>query len=119
MVYNEKLAAMVREILRDKRNITEKKMFGGLAFMLQGKMFCGIIKDDLMIRTETENYEKALSKPHSRPMDFTGRPMKGFVYVGPLGFKTEKTLFGWITFGLDYVSKLKNNQISLKPEKRN
>ena len=52
-------------------------------------------------------------------MDFTGRPMKGFVYVGPLGFKTEKTLFGWITFGLDYVSKLKNNQISLKPEKRN
>ena len=61
MVYNEKLAAMVREILRDKRNITEKKMFGGLAFMLQGKMFCGIIKDDLMIRMGPENYEKALS----------------------------------------------------------
>jgi len=107
VVYNEKLAAMIREALKNKRNITEKKMFGGLAFMLKGKMFCGIINDDLMVRTGPENYEKALSKPHSRPMDFTGRPMKGFVYVAPHGYKTAKALSRWITFGLDYVSNLK------------
>jgi len=107
VVYNEKLAAMIRDIIKDKRNITEKKMFGGLAFMLNGKMFCGIIKDDLMVRTGQENYEKALSKPYSRPMDFTGKPMKGCVYVDLQGYKTEKSLSGWISLGLDYVSKLR------------
>lgn len=107
MTYNEKLAEMIRESIKGKRNITEKKMFGGLAFLIKGKMFCGIVKDDLMIRTGPENYEKVLSKPHARPMDFTGKPMKGFVYVGPLGFKTTKTLSGWIDLGLDYASKLK------------
>lgn len=107
MVYNEKLALSIREILKDKRNISEKKMFGGLAFMLKGKMFCGIVKDDLMIRTGAENYEKALSKPHSRPMDFTGKPMKGFVFVEPSGYKTTKALYEWINLGLDHVSKLK------------
>jgi len=98
---------MIRDIIKDKRNITEKKMFGGLAFLLNGKMFCGIVKDDLMVRTGQENYEKALSKPHSRPMDFTGKPMKGFVYVEPQGYNTEKKLSGWISLGLDYVSKLR------------
>ena len=107
MVYNEKLAARIREIINGKRNITEKKMFGGLAFMLKGKMFCGIVKNDLMVRTGPENYEIALSKPNSRPMDFTGKPMKGFVYVDPQGFKTEKTLSAWVSLGSDYVSKLK------------
>lgn len=107
MVYNEKLASMVREIIHEKRNISEKKMFGGLAFMLNGKMFCGIVKDDLMVRTGPENYEKALNKPHTRPMDFTGKPMKGFVFVAPQGCKTTKALSEWIGLGLDYVSRLK------------
>ena len=107
MTYNKELARMIRELIKGKRNITEKKMFGGLAFLLRGKMFCGIVKDDLMIRTGPEMYEKALSEPHSRPMDFTGKPMKGFVYVNSQGYKTKKSLFFWINLGLDYTSKIK------------
>lgn len=107
MTYNEKLAERIRISIKGKRNITEKKMFGGLAFLLKGKMFCGIVKDDLMVRTGPEMYEKALATPHSRPMDFTGKPMKGFVYVEPQGYKNTKSLSAWITLGLDYVSKLK------------
>lgn len=107
MVYSETLAKRIRESIKGKRNITEKKMFGGLAFLLKGKMFCGIIKDDLMIRTGSEEYENALSKPYARPMDFTGKPMKGFVYVSSDGCKTTKSLSDWISLGLDYVSKLK------------
>ena len=75
--------------------------------MLKGKMFCGIIQDDLMIRTGPENYEKALSKRNCRPMDFTGKPMKGFVNVDSRGYNTKKALYGWVCLGLDFVSKLK------------
>jgi len=106
MTYNEKLATMIRESLKGKRNITEKKMFGGLAFLLKGKMFCGVIKDDLVVRTGPKNYEKALAKSHSRPMDFTGKPMKGFVYVDPSGYETAKSLAEWIDFGINYVLEL-------------
>ncbi|NDB52436.1 MAG: TfoX family protein, partial [Nitrosopumilaceae archaeon] len=95
MVYDEKLADRVRKSLKGKRNMTEKKMFGGIAFLLDGKMFCGIIKNDLVVRTGPEYYEKALTKPHASPMDFTGKPMKGFVYVAPNGCKTKKTLSEW------------------------
>lgn len=107
MAYSETLAKKIRESIKGKRNITEKKMFGGLAFLLKGKMFCGIVNDDLMVRTGPEMYEKALSKSHARPMDFTGKPMKGFVYVAPQGYKTAKSLFKWINIGLDYVTNLK------------
>lgn len=107
MTYDENLAKRVRESIKGKRNVTEKKMFGGLAFLLKGKMFCGIVKDDLMIRTGPQMYEEALNKPHSRPMDFTGKPMKGFVYVEPQGCKSGKSLSAWIGLGLDYVSKIK------------
>jgi len=107
VTFNENLAQKIRESIKGKRNITEKKMFGGLAFLLKGKMFCGIVKDDLMVRTGPDNYENALNKPHARPMDFTGKPMKGFVYVGPAGYKTAKALSGWISLGLDYASTVK------------
>ena len=106
MTYSETLAKKIRESIKHKRNITEKKMFGGLAFLLKGKMFCGVIKDNLIIRAGPEMYEKALSRPHSRPMDFTGKPMRGFVYVEPQGYKTTDSLSNWIKLGLDYVSKL-------------
>jgi hypothetical protein len=107
MTYDEKLAIRIRESLKGKRNITEKKMFGGLAFLLGSKMFCGIINDDLVVRTGPQNYEKALARPHARKMDFTGRPMKGFVYVGPTGYKTSKGLSEWICLGMDYALTLK------------
>ncbi|MEW6044778.1 MAG: TfoX/Sxy family protein [Thermoproteota archaeon] len=106
MVYDEKLAERVRESLKRKKGITEKKMFGGIAFLLNGKMFCGIIKNDLVVRTGPQYYQKALAKRHARTMDFTGKPMKGFVYVGYDGCKTEKTLSEWVDTGLRYVGTL-------------
>jgi len=109
MVYDEKLADRVRKSLNGKRNMAEKKMFGGIAFLLDGKMFCGIIKNELVVRTGPEYYEKALTKPHARPMDFTGKPMKGFVYVAPNGCKTEKKLSEWIDSGIDYVTSLRKS----------
>jgi hypothetical protein len=95
-----------RGLLARRKGITEKKMFGGLAFMLRGKMFCGVLKDDLVVRVGPEGYEKALSRAPPRPMDFTGRPMKGYVFVGPGGLKTDKMLAKWIEEGVEFASSL-------------
>ncbi|MBM3216980.1 TfoX/Sxy family protein, partial [Candidatus Poribacteria bacterium] len=85
MPYDENLAERIRRVVAGRHGVTEKRMFGGLAFLLDGKMFCGIANSDLMVRVGPERYEAALSLPHVRPMDFTGRPMTGYVYVGPEG----------------------------------
>lgn len=81
MAYNETLANRVRDVLTSQSNITEKKMFGGLAFMLNGNMVCGVTKDDLMLRVGAENYADALKQPGARQMDMGGRPMKSMVFV--------------------------------------
>ena len=81
MAYNESLADRIRGALATQSNITEKKMFGGLAFMLNGNMVCGVTKNDLMLRVGTENYAEALKQPGARQMDMGGRPMKGMVFV--------------------------------------
>lgn len=81
-------------------------MFGGLAFMVNGHMCCGIVGENLVVRVGAEAYERALSQPHARAMDFTGRPMKGFVYVGPSGYRTAADLRKWVRKGLRFVSSL-------------
>jgi hypothetical protein len=86
VAYDEDLAGRVRAVLPAEA-VTERQMFGGLAFMLGGRMFCGIVKDTLMARLGPEGAERALDQPHVRPMDFTGRPMKGMVLVEPGGLK--------------------------------
>ncbi|MBI5867208.1 MAG: TfoX/Sxy family protein [candidate division Zixibacteria bacterium] len=106
MAYDEKLAERMRQALAGKRKITEKQMFGGLAFLADGKMFAGIIKTELMARVGPERYDDALKEPHVRPMDFTGRPMAGYVFVAPKGCRTSDTLERWIQWSLDYVSCL-------------
>ncbi len=106
MAYNENLADRIREILADRNEITEKKMFGGLSFMLGGNMCCGIIKDDLVVRVDPDSYEKAVGKPHARPMDFTGRPLKGMVYVGPEGYRTNEELKYWLDQALNFALSL-------------
>ena len=106
MAFNEKLADRVRKILKPRRNVCEKKMFGGLAFMLNGHMCCVVEKNNLMVRVGPEHYEEALAKPHARPMDFTGRPLTGFVYVGPGGYRTEKSLTRWVNLGLSFAASL-------------
>ena len=87
MAYDEKLADRVREVLQRRRGVSEKKMFGGLAFLVNGHMACGVQGDDLMVRVGPDAYDAALKKAGTRPMDFTGRPLKGMVYVGPRGHR--------------------------------
>ena len=103
MAYNEKLADRIRGALAHLSELTEKKMFGGLSFMLGGHMCCGIVKDDLVVRLDPDRYETALAKPHARPMDFTGRPMKGMVYVGPEGYRTDEGLKYWLDQALSFA----------------
>jgi TfoX/Sxy family transcriptional regulator of competence genes len=81
-------------------------MFGGLAFIVNGHMCCGIVGEDLVIRVGAEEHEKALYQPHVRAMDFTGRPMKGFVYLSPPGYRTKAELRKWVRRALRFVSSL-------------
>jgi TfoX/Sxy family transcriptional regulator of competence genes len=106
MAYDEQLAARIRKILHQRKDVTEKKMFGGLSFLLHGKMCCGVLQNDLVVRTQPEDYEAALEQPYVRPMDFTGRPLKGFIYVSPEGCQTEKELSRWIEHGVEIVSSI-------------
>lgn len=111
MAYDERLAARVRKLLKEPRVVVEKKMFGGLAYLSQGKMFAGILKDDLVVRVGPDANDQALKEPHTRPMDFTGKPMKGYIYVSPDGTKTAAQLRRWLTRGQTFV-------LSLPPAKR-
>ena len=106
MPYNEKLVARVRSVLKGKRNVGERKMFGGLTFMLRGNMVCGVENDRLMVRVGPDAHDDALSRPHARPMDFTGRPMKGFVYVEPAGLKRDADLKTRVQRGVDFAMSL-------------
>lgn len=106
MPYDERLADRIRRVLADAPGVSEKKMFGGVAFLKGGKMFCGIATGDLMVRVGPEKHEEALARPHVRPMDFTGRPMKGYVFVAPAGYRTDAQLARWIRRGTDFVATL-------------
>ena len=100
MAYDEGLAERVRNILDEQHDLTEKQMFGGLCFLLGGKMCCGIVKDELMVRVGADQYAEALKQAYARPMDFTGRPLKGFVFVSPAGLDFEQQLEWWLTQGV-------------------
>ena len=106
MAYSENLADRIREALAHRPELTERQMFGGLSFMVGGNMCCGIVKDDLVVRVDPERYEKALARPHARPMDFTGRPLKGMVYVGPEGCGTDEELKHWLDQALSFALSL-------------
>ncbi len=106
MAFDEKLAARVRRMLADRRDVTEKKMFGGIAFLVGGNLCCGVNGDELMVRVGPDAYEKALARPHARPMDFTGRPLTGFVYVGTKGFASGPALRAWVDRGLAFAASL-------------
>src|SRR6266852_1884021 len=106
MPFDPALAERVRPLLRGVHSLKEKKMFGGLAFMVDGHMCCGIVHKDLVVRTGPEQYEAALSTPSARPMDFTGRPMRGFIYVSPEGYRSTRNLKAWIQRGLNFVRTL-------------
>jgi TfoX/Sxy family transcriptional regulator of competence genes len=106
MAYDENVAQRVRDMLDGIPGVTEKKMFGGIAFMVNGNMCSGVVNRELMMRVGAEQYKEALSQPYARPMDFTGKPMKGFVYVSAKGFETDDSLKSWIERSLLYVGNL-------------
>ena len=104
MSYDEKLAARVRGALAGRTDVVERNMFGGLCFMVNGSMCCGLTSTALMVRVGPDKYEEALAQAHARPMDFTGRPLTGMVYVDPGGYRTVAALGKWIQRGVDFVS---------------
>ena len=107
MAYDEGLGQRIRELLSNRRDVSEKRMFGGLAFMVGGNMCVGIVKDELMVRVGPEAYDERVRERHARKMDFTGRPMKGFIYVAPEGFESDAELRRWVGYGLAYASSLR------------
>ena len=106
MVYDEGLAQRMREALAVIPDIDEKKMFGGIGFLLNGNMACGVNKDDLIVRVGPNAYETALAEPHTKDFDMTGRPMKGWVVVRPAGYKTDEMLKSWVQRGVDFALSL-------------
>ena len=103
MAFDEELGRRISGLLENGGIVfTQKKMFGGLGFMIDGKMCVGVVKNDLMLRIVDENYDEVLEMPHVRPMDFTGRPMKGFVYVDPAGVSNDASLQKWLSFGIEF-----------------
>ncbi len=106
MAYNEGTAERIRTILADRRVVQERKMFGGLAFMVRGHMCCGVVDDTLMARVGPDHYVTALGQSHVREMDFTGKPMKGFVYVDPLVFESDELLRYWVGLCKQFVASL-------------
>ena len=107
MAYDEQLADRIREILVDQPEIEEKQMMGGVAFMVNNKMCVGVIKDEMMARIDPEIFEEAIEKQGCRPMDFTYKPMKGWVFISPEGIDTVKDLEYWIALALDFNPKVK------------
>ena len=106
MAYDEVLAQRIRTALHDRDGLTERKMFGGLCLMLHGNMFAGVIDDELMLRVGPERSDELLGRPGARPMDFTGRPMKGYLYVEPAAFAGETGLRDWLAYALTFVETL-------------
>ena len=106
MAFSEKLAGRVRDALEGVQGVTEKKMFGGIGFMVDGKMVVGVQGDDLMVRVGPDMHDDALKEKGARPMDFTGRPMVGFLYIGPDGTKPAASLRKWVDRGVAYAASL-------------
>ena len=110
MAYSEKLANRIRERLADLTKVEEKEMMGGLTFMYNGKMCVGIIKDELMCRIDPAIHDEAVEKNGCRTMDFTNRPMKGFVMIDDTGMKTKKEFDYWIDLALEFNKKAKSSK---------
>ena len=106
MPYDEKLAARVRPLLAEVSGAVEKKMFGGVAFLVHGHMSVGVHKDALIVRIDPAQGEAALAEPGTRPFDITGRPMKGWLMVTPEALATPKALAAWVRRGVSFAQSL-------------
>lgn len=106
MAYDEDLARRIREQLAAESGLTEKAMFGGLAFLRDGNMAVGLSGDDLMVRVGPDGSDDALARPHTRPFDMTGRPMKGWILVAPEGIGDNRGLGAWVARGITFARSL-------------
>ena len=106
MAFSEELAERIRQQLAWRKGVEEKKMFGGVGFLLNGNMLVGVWKDSLIVRLDPDNYDDALLEPHVREFDITGRPMKGWVMVGPEGVENDEQLTAWIERATRFVRTL-------------
>ena len=106
MAYDEGLAQRILEAMEDLPELEEKKMFGGVGYMLQGNMACGVHKNDLIVRVGPDQYEDSLQEPFVRPFDLTGRPMKGWVVVTAGGYASDNDLNRWVDEGAEFALSL-------------
>src|SRR5262245_19792007 len=106
MAYDEGLAERIRGTLEEQPGLAERRMFGGLAFLVRGHMSVGIVGDKLMVRVGPDSYNRVLRERHARRMDFTGKPMKGFVYIMPSGYESDADLQRWVNLGVGYAMSL-------------
>jgi len=106
MAYDEELAERVRDLLAPNPDVSERRMFGGIAFMVAGNMCCGVLGEDLIVRLGHDDAERALAEPGARVFDFTGRPAKGMLYVAPEGTGSDEGLHGWVEAAVAHASSL-------------
>jgi TfoX/Sxy family transcriptional regulator of competence genes len=106
VAHDEGLAQRIREVLDEQAGLSEKRMFGGVAFLVHGNMAVGVVKSELMVRVGPEAHAAALREPHARPMDFTKRPMRGFVFVREEGLEDDAELARWIERGVRFAAAL-------------
>jgi hypothetical protein len=118
VAYDEGLAERIRGVLEGRTPFREQRMFGGIAFMVRGHMTVGILKDELMVRTGPDGQDDALSQPHARTMDFTGRPMKGLVFVSAEGVDREEDLERWVDRALAFTRSLPAKEAVPAPLRR-
>jgi TfoX/Sxy family transcriptional regulator of competence genes len=117
MPYDETLAAGVRALLIPRDGYDEKKMFGGICFMLHGRMACGIVRNRLIVRVGRQAYGEALSRPHAELFDLTGRPLAGWVQVAPEGWAIDDELAAWVERGVVYALSLPPREIGVRQRK--
>ena len=118
MAHDPGLAQRIREILGNRPGLTERRMFGGLAFLINGYMFMGVQNATLMARVGPERYADALAMPHVREMDFTGKPLKGYVYVAAEGIEEDAELAKWVTWCASFVAALPPKAAKTRPAKK-
>ena len=106
MAYDAELAERVRDALALRENGSEREMFGGIGFMLNGNMACGVLGEELIVRLAPDDAERALAEPYTRPFDYTGRPMRGWIFVAAEGIDSDEELAGWVDAGVDYAASL-------------
>ncbi len=106
MTFSERTALQIRHAIGDTPGFSERPMYSGIAFMVRGNLCCGVLEDNLVVRVGPDTYDDVLREPHARPMDFTGRPLPGFVFVDRAGFSSAESLQQWVERGLSFARTL-------------